>query len=235
MNADDRLDRTTNPDLHGFFDALDELVAPPADPALRSQQIQRAALLARSAGPAPASPVLWSWRRAATWRVAAAAAAVAVVAGLGADDRLPTPAQRAVSSVADVVGIDVPDGSERERPAERDGDPGSSRRSGTVPAIPADPRGPGVPATPATPADPDAPGRDAEPPGKPTEGDEPGPQPATPADPGEPGAPATPATPAPGDGSLLESKGNDKPDSPPAGSKADPKGHAVGQQSESDP
>lgn len=195
MNTDEPFDRTTDPELTGLFDALDELATAPADPTLRTAQIGRAAAIAREAAAGTVvSPVAWSWRRSASWRVAAVAAATAaIVAGLGADDRLPKPAQRVVSSVADAVGLDVPDGSERDAsPDDTNGD-GTAGDSGTTPATAADPGGPGEPATPATPATPgnDDNGGRGNAPEAPRRA-----EPAVPAQPGESDEPTTPASPA---------------------------------------
>lgn len=188
MRDDDHLDRDSNPELIPLFDALDLLAAAPHDPELRAAHIQRAAASACDfIDVAPDGR--WNWRRAAWWRVAAVAAAtIAVIAGLGADERLPDPAQRVVSSVADAVGVEVPDGSAHsdvdndhdhvDRPDDTAG------QSGTSPATPADPGDPGDPAIPATPADP---GQEA--------GDSQHAPATTPADPGVPGEPATPANP----------------------------------------
>lgn len=96
--------------------------------------------------------------------VAAAAVAVALL-GVGAgQNRLPTNVQDAVSSVADVVGIDVPRAEERTESKGRSGaddDHGATGQDGSTgggagpggPAVPADPGQPGdkEPATPATP------------------------------------------------------------------------------------
>ncbi len=192
MRVDDPLDRESNPGLTVFFDALDELVFPPADPALRTAHIQRAALAARAATTDVAAGP-WSWRRAASVRVAAVAAAtMAIAAGLGADDRLPEPAQRVVSSVADAVGVEVPDGSTRsdavpDHQHDDDDSDDTSGRSGTTTATRADAGDPGEPATPATSA---VPGRiDDE------TRDTPVADPADPADSNEPSQPATPASP----------------------------------------
>lgn len=191
MRDDDHLDRDSNPELIPLFDALDLLAAAPHDPELRAAHIQRAAASACDfIDVAPDGR--WNWRRAAWWRVAAVAAAtIAVIAGLGADERLPDPAQRVVSSVADAVGVEVPDGSAHsdvdndhdhvDRPDDTAG------QSGTSPATPADPGDPGDPGDPAIPATPADPGQEA--------GDSQHAPATTPADPGVPGEPATPANP----------------------------------------
>ncbi|MDE0804880.1 MAG: hypothetical protein OSA99_16350 [Acidimicrobiales bacterium] len=211
-------DRERHPELAGLFRALDDLAAPPADASLRAGQIQRAALAARGAPRAEPTGAQWAWERAASWRVAAiAAATLAIVLGLGADDRLPEPAQKAVSSVADIVGIEVPDGSERDDPAERIGTPDTGE-SGTTPATPAEANGRGEPATPATPA---VPGNGNS--GNGNVGNDGSGNGATPADPGAPGEPATPATPPTPENNGNGPGGNGRPDVNP-GRGNDPDG-----------
>lgn len=230
MNTDAPFDRTTAPELAGLFDALEALATPPADPTLRAAQIGRASAVAREAAAGGVvTPVTWRWRRSASWRVAAVAAATAaIVAGLGADDRLPEPAQRVVSSVADAVGLDMPDGSGRDASTDSTDD-GTAGESGTTPAVPATPGGPGEPATPATPATPGRGNEQGD--GQGNRPDEPPrAEPATPADPGGPGQPATPATPAtPSQGNGQGNGQGNRPDEPPAGDKADPQGKAKAQ------
>lgn len=225
----DHLDRDQHPELAGFFGALDDLAVPPADPSLRAAQIQRAALAARGALPTEPTAVRWAWRRAASWRVAAvAAAALAIVLGLGADDRLPEPAQKVVSSVADAVGIEVPDGSDRDAPAADDDATGhgDTGERGTTPATPADSNGPGEPATPATPAQPGNGNGNGN--GN-RDGDEPKSNGATPADPGEPGEPATPATPpAPGNNGNGPGQ-NSRPEDNPGNANANGPDGTTGQ------
>lgn len=105
-------DRSAHPALSGFFDALDDLAEPPADADVRLAHIDSAAATAAGNGPAHRTGAgdgrTWG---AVGLRAAAVAAALAViVAGLGSDDRLPAPAQRVVSSIAERVGVDLPDG-----------------------------------------------------------------------------------------------------------------------------
>lgn len=223
----DRLDRDQHPELAGFFGALDDLAVPPADRSLRAAQIQRAALAARGALPTEPTAIRWAWRRAASWRVAAvAAAALAIVLGLGADDRLPEPAQKVVSSVADAVGIEVPDGSERDGPAADDDatGPDDAGERGTTPATPAEPNGPGEPATPAIPAQPGNGNGNGN-----QDGDDPKWSGATPADPGEPGEPATPATPPASDDSVNGPGENNRPEDNPGNANANGPDGTTGQ------
>lgn len=171
--TDAEFDRSAHPALGPFFAGLDDLATPPPDADVRLQHISRAAATA-AASRASGQPTPW---RTVGWRVAAVAAGMAVVVGgLGADDRLPAPAQRMVSSFADALGVDLPDGSDRSTGRDEDHDgPGapegrdtnrSSDRSESTPhdrrqdvprATPAEPGDPGEPATPAVPADPEKP------------------------------------------------------------------------------
>lgn len=218
-------DRHAHPALSGFFDALDGLAEPPADPDVRLTHIARAASTAAEQGPAHRAGHGWTWRAVGLRAVAAAAALAVVVAGLGADDRLPSPAQRVVSSIAERVGLDLPDGSEdagdaRPSPADDDVRPGSTtgRGSGGGEGTTGGP-GRDAPVTPGTTehdelddparttpdppersdrsADPAVPAAPADPatPATPGSADSPA-VPATPADPADPASPANPTSPA---------------------------------------
>lgn len=195
-------DRDAHPALGSFFAALDDLAAPPADASVRLGHISRAAATAAATPTVAASESMW---RTVGWRVAAVAAASAVViGGLGADDRLPAPAQRMVSSLADALGVEMPDGSERSGQADDDSSdgqggtsPGRSGDSGpgdgpgvrggqapdTPRATPADPGEPGEPATPAVPADPEKPDKPEQPephqPERPEQPEQPEPTPSS--------------------------------------------------------
>lgn len=209
-DADDvTLDRDAIPELLHFFDGLDTLAGPLPDPEIRLDHIARASSIATHrwrAGDRPALAPSWG---SIGWRVAAVAAGLVVVTvGLGVDDRLPAPAQRVVSSIADQIGIDLPDGSDgrsnTDRPSAKTspgaGNPGDPERpaprsqpideidDGTAPGDTSqETGGPEQPTSatprqgsPASPATPAAPARVGDP--------------GVPADPATPAAPAEPAT-----------------------------------------
>lgn len=178
--------------------------APVMGTALRAQIQQRPHVPARYAGTAR--------RRLG---MAAAAAALMIVSVAAVQNALPAAAQRFVSNVADVVGIDVP------RPDDDGGDGPAGEVEVTTPpdaTTPAD--GNKGPATPADPGDPGDGAVPADPSGG--EGTDPGggtpeetPGGAIPADPGAPGdvEPATPATTPPpthNGGGRVEGSGQER-------------------------
>lgn len=129
---------------------------PPMSAALRAQVLQPDVH--------PLAPVVRARRSLRTGLLAAAAAAVVALIGVGAEqNRLPADVQDVVSSVADLVGVDVPRADDREDaegedPAAVDAEDGSVDGQGKPDvtnggATPADPGEPGdkEPATPATP------------------------------------------------------------------------------------
>lgn len=129
---------------------------------------------------APKVVALRASARSARRAVAAAAAVVLAVVGVGAaQNRLPSQLQDVVASTAELVGIDVPESSERDRsgPDEVGGDSTAPDRpdrperpdrpdradrpdrpggegptpGGAAPAVPGSPDGPAIPATPPVP------------------------------------------------------------------------------------
>jgi hypothetical protein len=158
-SVDALLDGRALPDdqLHDVAEVVDRLRAlaqrepvPPMGAALRAQL--------RGTSVVPFGAPLAA-RRSMRRGVAVAAAAAAVLIGVGADqNRLPANVQDVVSSAAELVGVDVP--SSDERPEAGAGgathrSEGAGRSDGETPggATPADPGEPGdqQPAIPATP------------------------------------------------------------------------------------
>lgn len=172
----------------------------------------------RSQLAAPVRPLeAWQRRRARVAAVAAAGAlAAASVGAAAAENALPRPIQDAVSSAADLVGVEVP------RAAERHSDAPSTQTPGG--AVPADPAGPGAPAEPASPATPATPPATGADPGATHRGggppeSVPSTVPATPST-GQPDATGAPANEAQGGSPAADGGGTatsgDPPDTTPS-------------------